>query len=100
MVTSLPAKCLLPAAEDINMFNIVQHCYIIGYADKEVSITAEDTTHANVILYLICRFVPFEIQSVEGKKMYNLNKFNLYILYTGSVVPLAMSFYIFRKTSR
>ena len=50
------------------MFNIVQHCYIIGYADKEVSITAEDTTHANVILYLICRFVPFEIQSVEGKK--------------------------------
>ena len=33
-----------------------------------VPITAKDTTHANVILYLICRFVPFEIQSVEGKK--------------------------------
>ena len=33
-----------------------------------VPITAKDTTLANVSLYLICRFVPFEIQSVEGKK--------------------------------
>ena len=33
-----------------------------------VPITAKDTTHANASLYLICRFVPFEIQSVEGRK--------------------------------
>ena len=39
------------AAEDIN----VQHCYEIGYADKEVSITAKDTTHSKIVsLYLIC----------------------------------------------